>query len=411
MKKVVLISLDALSETEFDRLKKLDNFSKFIENGAYSKGSVSVYPTQTYTVHTSVITGNYPDKHGIYNNQFFQPFVEDKNKEWFWYAHQVKTSTLYDEIRKNNGKVCSVLWPVTGRAKIRYNMPEIVAINNENQAVKILKNSGVFFTLRCEIKYGKIRKGISQPQLDEFAKTCAVDSIKRHSPDLVMLHLVCMDTAKHSYGVQSKEIDVALKTLDTMVGEIMDACGDYTVVMFSDHGQFDVEKEVYLNIFLQDSGLLNFENRTYDAYIQSMGGSAIIRAKNTKALDKTLQLLKDNKDMLGIEDIYKRDTLDKLHVDKDLEYVLEAKVGYHFKEGKHSSVIRDLKEANIVHATHGYSPLKKDYKCVFFAMGDGIKRGTRIDRMEVVDIAPTVAKIMGIKDFECDGKVLEDIFE
>ena len=411
-KKVVLISLDALSDTEFDRLKKQDNFGRFIKDGAYSKNSLSVYPTQTYTVHTSVITGNYPDKHGVYNNQYLQPFVKGENKEWFWYRHQVKTNTLYDAIRQNGKKACSILWPVTAKAKIRYNIPEMMAINNENQAVKVLRNSSMFFAVRNELKYGKVRKGISQPWLDEFAKRCTVDAIKRHSPDLVMVHLVAMDAAKHHYGVESQMVDKTIKVLDRMIGEIMEACGDeYTIVIFSDHGQFTIEKDVHINAFLQQHGLLSFKNKTYDAYVECMGGSGAMRAKDEKSLQKAIELIDENKDMLGIEEIYKRDMLDKLHVGKDIECMVEAKTGYHLKEGYSDKIIRDLKEENRVHATHGYSPMKDDYRCVFFAMGEGIEHGKEIGEMEVVDIAPTIARIMGIDNYDCDGKVLSEIFK
>ena len=74
-------------------------------------------------------------------------------------------------------------------------------------------------------------------------------------------------------------------------------------------------------------------------------------------------------------------------------------------------MIRNLKDENIIHATHGYSPLKEGYKCLFFAMGDMIKQETEIQHMNVVDIAPTVAEIMGLDDFNCDGQVLTDIFK
>lgn len=412
MKKVALISLDALSDTEFDRLKKLKNFSNFIKNGVYSSNSKSVYPTQTYTVHTSVITGNYPKNHGIYNNQYFQPFVSEEDKEWFWYRKQIKSNTIYDSVREQKGRVCSILWPVSGRAKIKYNIPEIVAVKNENQAIKVMKNSSILFSVKNEIKYGKIREGIQQPNLDRFALNCALDCIKKSTPELVMLHLVCIDSAKHNYGIKSKEVDDTLKILDEMIGEIIDACGEeYTLVLFSDHGQFDVNKVVYINTFLQKHGLLNFKNKTYNAYIQYMGGSGIIRYKNNEALKKTLKLLEINKDILGIEEIYKRDTLDNLNVSSDIEYVIEAKTGYYFKEGLHDSVIKDLKKDNIKYATHGYNPLKEDYSCVFFAMGDDIARGVEIEHMEVVDIAPTVAQIMELNDFKCDGKIIEKVFK
>ena len=412
MNKVVLISLDAVSETEFDRLAALPNFKRFIEKGVYSKGSISVYPTQTYTVHTSVITGNYPDKHGVYSNQFFQPFVKAREKEWFWYRHQVKCDTLYDAVKQNGGEVSSVLWPVTGKSKMKHYIPEIMAVKNENQAIKVMKNSSVPFAVRCEVKYGTLRKGISQPQLDRFAKASIIDTIKRHKPSLAMVHLVIVDAFKHQNGVESPEIDKALKMLDDMVGEILKAGKDeYTYIMFSDHGQFTVEKEVYLNVLLKEHGLLNFESKEFEAYIESMGGSAVIRFKNESALKKTLKLLNDNKDMLGIEDIYSREMLDKIHISKGIEYIIEAKKGYHFKEVEFESAVRDVKKENITHATHGYNPLKSGYKCVFFAMGGNIKQNYEVKKMDVVDIAPTIARIMGIGNFECDGRALLEIFE
>ena len=295
---------------------------------------------------------------------------------------------------------------------MKHYIPEMMAVKNENQAIKVVRNSSPFFAFWCELKYGVLRKGISQPHLDRFATASIIDTIKRHKPDLAMVHLVIIDAFKHNKGVESNEIDKALLLLDGMVGEILAAAGDeYTYVMFSDHGQFTVEKEVYINVFLEQNGLLDFKNKKYDVYIESMGGSAIIRAGNKDAMQKVLSLLNDNKDILGIEDIYARDMLDKLHFSKEIEYVIEAKKGYHIKEDEFKTVIRNLRDENIVTATHGYSPHKKNYGCVFFAMGDNIKQKTEIMQMNVVDIAPTVAKMMGIDDFECDGRVLTEIFE
>ena len=95
-----------------------------------------------------------------------------------------------------------------------------------------------------------------------------------------------------------------------------------------------------------------------------MGGSAVIRAKSDEMMQQTLALLNKNRELLGIEDIYSGDMLQNLHVDKSLQYIIEAKAGYHFKEEKNKEVIRNLKAEGITHATHGYSPHKENYKCV-----------------------------------------------
>ncbi|MEX1376474.1 MAG: alkaline phosphatase family protein [Eubacteriales bacterium] len=409
-KKLLIISLDALSDTEFDRLKRLKNFSRFIENGAYSKGSISVYPTQTYTVHASVITGCYPDVHGVYSNQFFQPFVPRKQKKWFWYRNQIKADTLYDAAAREGKKVCSILWPVSGGANIKYNIPEIVAINNENQAVKILKNGSFFFTLFSELRHGRHRQGVRQPMLDEFAVMCAKDAAKRHSPDMLMIHLVSIDAAKHNYGIKSTMVDDALKNLDDMIGQLMDAYKDYSIIMFSDHGQIDVEHDVYINQFLANNGMLDFEKETYDAYIECGDGCGIVRAKDEEFMQKALKLIEGSKDMLGIEEIYNKDKVEEMRVGCGIEHMLEMRAGYSLKDGESHKILRSLKEEGRVHATHGYSPYKQNYKCLFFAMGEGIKKGMEIEHMNVVDIAPTAARILGIDKFLCDGTIIEEIF-
>ena len=410
-RKLLLVSLDALSETEFEKLRHMKNFSRFIEKGSYSKGMQSVYPTQTYTVHTSVITGCYPQKHFVYSNQFFQPFTDRKQREWFWYRHQIHGDTLYDAAAREGRRVCSILWPVSGKANIKYNIPEIVAIKNESQAAKVLKNGSFLFVLKSEILHGHHRQGIRQPMLDEFAVTCAADAAKAHTPDLVMLHLVSIDAAKHNFGVKSQMVDEALKNLDGMIGNLLEAFSDYTIIMFSDHGQIDVEYDVYINQFLSDNGMLDFAAKTYDAYIECDDGCGIVRAKNDEQMQRALKLIEKNMGMLGIEAIYGEKELAEHKVGCGIEHMLEMKAGYSLKDGQSEKIVRSLKDEGRVHATHGYSPQKENYKCVFFAMGEQIAQGREIGEMSVVDIAPTAARILGLDEFKCDGREIDEIFK
>lgn len=41
------------------------------------------------------------------------------------------------------------------------------------------------------------------PQMDEFAAQCAVDIIRKHQPDLMLLHLSYVDHQRHKLGVHS----------------------------------------------------------------------------------------------------------------------------------------------------------------------------------------------------------------
>ena len=177
-KHVIVISYDAFSEDNWDFASSLPNLSLLISKGVYSNDLISIYPSLTYVVHSTLVTGVYPDRHEIVHNNPFQPFISEKNQEWFWYRKDINAATIYDAVKEANLTTSAILWPVTGKAKIDYNLPEVVAINGENQAFKILKNGSPIFCAKLSLKYGKVLDGVNQPNLDDFSTLCAVDTIK-----------------------------------------------------------------------------------------------------------------------------------------------------------------------------------------------------------------------------------------
>jgi len=72
-----------------------------------------------------MVTGVYPDKHGIYHNNPLQPFIDEEEQAWFWFKKDIKAPAVYDALRNCEMKSAGILWPVTGKASIRYNLPEI----------------------------------------------------------------------------------------------------------------------------------------------------------------------------------------------------------------------------------------------------------------------------------------------
>lgn len=421
-KHLIVISYDAFSEDNWEMAKNLPNLSKLIKSGSYSTKLKSVYPTLTYVVHTSLVTGVYPDKHGIIHNNPFQPFIEEKNQKWYWFRKNIKAPTIYDALKNNNMSSAGILWPVTGKSSIRYNLPEIVAINGENQALKVLKNGSPFFCLNMELKYGKIRKGVRQPYLDNFSTMCAIDTIKRKKPNLLLLHLIDLDDAKHKYGTDSSEVEEAIKRMDKRLGQIINAVEeagmweDAVFIVVGDHGQFNVRYKVHLNNILKEENLIFEDNGSlqWRAYFQSCGGSAYlhIRKDDKEAEKSVLEVLKKimEKDQYGIDALYYREELNSLHIDKTIQYMVEAKQGYSFDDNLHKTTIEDLEEESMKYATHGYLPDKDNYRCNLIISGDKIRKEHELGPVEMVDMAPTMAKILGIEFNSCDGRCLDEIF-
>lgn len=422
-KYLMVISYDAFSKDDWNLASSLPNLAELITHGAYSNQLTSVYPSLTYVVHSTMVTGLYPDKHKVFHNNPFQPFVEDKQQHWYWYRSDIKTPTIYDEIKKYGMKSAGILWPVTGKASIRYNIPEIRAVGRENQALKVLKNGSPLYSLKMEMKYGKYRKGIMQPYLDDFSTMCAIDTIKRKKPNLLLLHLIDLDDAKHDAGIDSEEAKAAVIRMDKRLGELINAvkeAGLYEQTVFliiGDHSQMNVRYKVRLNKLLQEHNLIYEEDGKWKwrAYIQGAGGTAYLHVKagDLEAERIVLELLNNalSEEKYGIEAILYKEELSAYHVAEEYSYMIEAKRGYCFDDRLDGSIMEDLKEKNQRYATHGYAPDKPGYLSNLIIAGADIKQNHDIGTVRMVDIAPTMAKILGVDFPGCDGRALNEIFE
>lgn len=421
-KHLIVISYDAFSEDNWEMARHLPNLAKLIENGAHTNRLRSVYPTLTYVVHSTTATGVYPDKHGIHHNNPFQPFVREEDQHWFWFRDAIQVPTIYDAARKQGLRTAGLLWPVSGKSSIQYNIPEIRAIQKENQALKVLRNGSPLYCLQMEMKFGRIRRGIEQPYLDDFTTQCAVDTIKRKKPHLLMLHMIDLDDAKHAYGADSEEVKQVIVRMDRRLGQIMqtvDEAGikqDTVILVLGDHGQFNVRYKVHLNNLLWDRGLIYEENgeMNWRAYFQCGGGSAYLHVQpgDEEAEEVALAAVRDamTNASSGIESVYTGEELARLRASQTTKYMLEAKKGYCFDESLDQPTIVDLRQHGVRYATHGYSPDKDGYRCNAVFSGDQVKSGYPIGDIEMVDIAPTLARILGIEFGPCDGRPIDEMF-
>jgi len=84
---LVVISIDGLRPdyvTQADAHgAKLPNLRRFMKLGAYADGVQGVVPTVTYPSHTTLMTGVWPLKHGIYANTTFDP-LQKNFQGWYW---------------------------------------------------------------------------------------------------------------------------------------------------------------------------------------------------------------------------------------------------------------------------------------------------------------------------------------
>ena len=68
MKKLFVLSMDAMVREDIAYLETKPNFQKVLGKRAEVDKVLTVYPASTYPAHATIMTGCYPHKHGVYAN-------------------------------------------------------------------------------------------------------------------------------------------------------------------------------------------------------------------------------------------------------------------------------------------------------------------------------------------------------
>lgn len=416
-KRLLVLSFDALGGEDYEFMKKRPEFQEFFANAAICTNVASVYPSVTYACHTSIVTGELPKKHGVISNTKLQPNRVNA-PDWYWQRKYVKSDTIYDAAIRSGMKVGAFLWPVTAKSKINYLLPEIFPNRKwDNQIMTSLRNGKPFFIFDLFKRYRQLLDGIKQPNLDDFVTKSVIHTIKKHAPELMLVHFTDLDTARHDHGVNSPVAFAAIDRLAVRFGEITAALkaqklyDDTTIVILGDHYQLDYHTKVPLNDLIAADGWLQLvDNKVVNwlALAKSNGGSAYVYVKdslvNKIELKKFLNTLASNPDN-GIERILTGAQAAKLGADRKCAFMLEAKKGYVFTD----SIGGGDKGKK---ADHGYHPTKKSNYATFYAMtGPGVAENVVVDAMSLIDIAPTWAKLLGLELKDVDGRIIEEMLK
>lgn len=398
MRKAVIVSLDAFFDADFDSLTPGGGLDRMLREGSFCRSVKTVFPALTYPAHVTLATGCDPDRSGVGQNQPYQPGVASASRAWYWERKYIQVPTLFDAVSEAGGKSCSVLWPVNCRSKtVRWCFPEVHTLPGENQILKILRFGTPSFILKAETHFSKLRDGISEPGLSDYAAALTRYAIRKYRPDLTAVHLIDLDEMRHHHGVFSAEAKDAIRRNERRLKEIADAMKhtrgmeDALLIAVSDHGQADITKTVNLTEMLKECGL------TGKAGVQSNGFSAyfFIGNENGDEIPKIMAILREKQEMYGIRRFYTREEMNAMHAVSGPAFACEAADGVVFSDAL-DAVKREK-------ATHGFGPGHCAENCLFAVYGNGIRKGYELGSMPMRDVAPTVAGLMGLRLTEASG--------
>ena len=98
--------------------------------------------------------------------------------------------------------------------------------------------------------------------------------------------------------------------------------------------------------------------------------------------------------------IYDEKELRALHAPTAVHLAVDAEDGACFTDC----------EGETTRGEHGFSLDKPAARTLFWLAGPGVKKDYIVDQMNLVDIAPTLAKAAGLSLPDADGRALTDLF-
>lgn len=402
-KKVVLITIDGFRpEFYLDSNWHTPHLRAILKNGAYAKGVNSVFPSMTYPSHTSIITGVWPAKHGIYYNNKPEP-----KDSCYWMALSIKVPTLWDLAREKGLKTASLFWPVSAQAPVDYNIPDIGSLGEKVREAYSVPASLVadlkenVFYQTTQIDYGT----------DHNVAAIAAYIIKKDRPDFMNIHFFSVDHFSHMQGRDGDKVRAAVRDADSSVGIIIRALQEADVwkntvlIITGDHGFHDIKTKISPNVWLKEASLLqDIETGDWKARFYAVGGSCYLYLKeeNDKAtLAAVQQMLEQRSDEeKKLFRIIDRQEMGRIGGNPEVAFALNAIGTAYFDNNSNGVSVQPGKGGG-----HGYFPDEQQIQTGFVAAGPGIRKGSIVREMNVRDIAPLVAYMLHLPLTTADGKI------
>jgi predicted AlkP superfamily pyrophosphatase or phosphodiesterase len=388
---VVVISLDGLPAYALDDPKLPVPTLRRLQQEGLSGRMTIVNPTVTWPNHTTLVTGVTPAIHRVLANGTIHPAAEKGIKVDYLLdqPHMVHAPTVYDAAFKAGLTTAQVDW---------------VAINN---APTITWAFSEWATPEGPLEKEMLAKGaVTAAELDRFSKSnivfrdqvwtrAAAYLIREHRPNLLLFHLLSLDSTHHRYGPRTLAGLDSMAFLDSSVEKIIAAVREAgmmertTFLVLSDHGFKSYTKEIRPLVALSAAGLAG------KVRVMPEGGTAFVYCPPELVAPAREALAKAE----GIHRVISPEEFPSLGLPtpaqdpQAFQLLLAARDGYSFSGATGGPVSAELPQQG---GGHGYLASDPEMDAIFIASGYGVVRGRTLTQFPNVNVAPTIAKLLGI---------------
>jgi predicted AlkP superfamily pyrophosphatase or phosphodiesterase len=374
--------------------------------GAVATGMQPINPTVTWPNHTAIVTGVNASKHFVMANGLIDFPVDGtapKIEPWVDKDKLVHARTLYEAAAEKGLTTGQVDWvAIYGAKGVRWQFGEKPDVQD------VIPQELISRVILTQDQMEHFGEKSSSAWRDEVWTDAAVDIIERHTPNLLLFHLLQTDSIQHQYAPLTPAAYAAYAYADHCLGRVVEAArtagilNRTTFFILSDHGFASYTHTISPNVALVEQGLLHKKVDAYtgDVWVKALGGSAALYIRDSSRRAELVPKLKDYFARVpGIQHVYTNEEVRSLGIpaeadtDQAPQLYLTASPDYSFGDDAAGTLIR----TNPARGQHGYLNTMPDMQALFVASGAAIKSGIKLGSVSNLQVAPTIAKILGVQ--------------
>jgi predicted AlkP superfamily pyrophosphatase or phosphodiesterase len=370
---LLLISIDGFINEYVER-NETPNFDRLIREGVKAEYMIPVFPTKTFPNHFTMVTGLYPENHGIIANNFY----DEKLDAQFSFG------------------------PVDSPNDERWWGGEPIWITAEKQGL----TATTFFWPGSEASYNGVQPTRWVQYDGSVPHEARIDSVMNWlDPDgpvqahFSTLYFSLVDSEGHEYGPNSNEVDRSVQEMDRLLGVLLDEVqnrglqDELNIILTSDHGMSELSEE---RVIVIDEMISMDDVRMIDwtpvAMIQPDSGKT----------NKVYQTLKENEENYRV---YRKSELpDRYHFSDHYripEIIMIADDGY-------TIITRErLEERGVMGGTHGFDHELPSMRTIFVAMGPDFKTGEVAGPFQSIHLYELMSNLLNLEPAPNDGSFEE----
>ena len=374
---VILVSIDAFRYDYPEKYKPV-HINYLARRGVRAKWMTPSFPSKTFPNHYTIVTGLYPQNHGIVENNFFDSRFD-----------KIFTLTDREEIQKGRWWLGEPIW-----------------VTAQRQGQK----TGSIFYPGTEAQIAGLRPNYWKLYDERMPNDARVDAILAwldlpvdQRPTLLSIYFSDVDDAGHGHGPDSRETGNAVASVDRTVGRLISGLkarnvfGKLNLILVSDHGMatVDFNNAIILDeLFDTELAERIFWTREIISIFPKAGKENEIYQTLKSRLPSSARIYR------------KRDLPARFHYSDSpriAPLLVLPKEGWIITNREKFEEMKRNGDMNHLKGAHGYDNQLVSMRATFIAHGGRFKRGKVVAPFENVQVYNIMTKILGLKPAPNDG--------